>query len=174
MSSSRLWRAVTLTASSSERSTSPTSVPSPRVTGALRRSCSRMYSSICATLTFGRNVLGPGRMTSSARASPFADSSLVRMRPRTTRASFTTSGTPLIELLQWDVDRAREMLLSEVLSRQDLDELRTARDERAHLTAVDDLRHQPREPAACLGHLRGRASSSSDSRAMTHPHRAHQ
>src|SRR5207244_6782652 len=49
----------------SDRMSSPTSLPSDVVTGALSRSCSIMYSAISSTATNGRKVLGPGRIAAS-------------------------------------------------------------------------------------------------------------
>lgn len=45
---------------------------------------------ISSTVTFGRNVLGPDRITASTGSPPAASSSVLNSRPRTTRSSFTT------------------------------------------------------------------------------------
>src|ERR1700683_3478175 len=50
-----------------------------------------MMSRICATLTNGRYVLGPGRMARSAGSSGSASSSRARSSPSTTRSRLTTT-----------------------------------------------------------------------------------
>ena len=67
------------------------SLPSEVVTGELSRLRSIMMRRISATLTNGRYVLGPGRMTRSTSRSASPRSSAARSSPSTTRVRLTTT-----------------------------------------------------------------------------------
>src|SRR5260370_20613048 len=71
--------------------TSPTSLPSEVVTGELSTLRSVIVRRISWTLTNGRYVLGPGRMTCSTGRSGSASSSSARSSPSTTRCWPTPS-----------------------------------------------------------------------------------
>src|SRR5205807_2297450 len=77
--------------SASSRKTSPTNLPSEVVMGALGSSCSDMTFASSVASTNGRNVLGPGRITSSIFLSGSPPSSFSRSKPSTTRSRLTTT-----------------------------------------------------------------------------------
>jgi ABC-type multidrug transport system ATPase subunit len=84
-------RSSSATSVASWRRSSPTSRPSEVVISELSTSWSAMNFAISAIDTYGRNVLGPGRIACSMRRPGFASSSLARSRPSTTRWWLTTT-----------------------------------------------------------------------------------